>query len=594
MWSDCETKEDCLGFSSYVAVLGDICQERSVAPLTLGIFGSWGSGKSSLMKMLQQQIDSQAAAKQFKTIWFNAWRYEGKEEAQAALIHAILNKLQEGKTLGDDVKDVLKRLKDGASVLKLAKFIGKSAITLTPDLDGFLDCFRDESEKLAETMERFEDDFEDFLKKVDVQGVVVFIDDLDRCQSSKVIEIFETIKLFLNTPQCTFVIGADKDKIEQAIGQTYRIGDQDRDEFTKDYLEKIVQLPFSIPEQQLADITCYVGMLVLRRFVTPDGWTQLLQNRDTFIQEPSKIGDCFNDWVISNPLVVANKQIEHPLKQLQRTLPYVHILARGLRGNPRQIKRFLNILGMRQRLAEHNKLPVDQDILIKLAVLEYAWPEFFSQVVETFDPTNGSSTLLHEVLSFQEDDSKQPDSPWVKVALETIGLAKFLGDEPSLEKTDLGPYLFLAQTALGSKKSGVITSLDESAKQFASRIASEDRIRADAGAKQASKTEPAVVAAVVRLLIPKLVGDASTKVRTHVLTGLDTICRQHPRHYDEIVAALGQIQLQGKSPVAFVASTFLGNAEKAGVKLPAEMKERFLGAFPTGNLLGKLNSKNRK
>ena len=56
---------------------------------------------------------------------------------------------------------------------------------------------------------------------------------------------------------------------------------------------------------------------------------------------------------------------------LQRTQPYVSILARGLRGNPRQIKRFLNILELRQRLARSNRLDVAEDVLIKTLVIEY-------------------------------------------------------------------------------------------------------------------------------------------------------------------------------------------------------------------------------
>jgi molybdopterin-guanine dinucleotide biosynthesis protein len=574
MWSDRETSDDCLGFSSYVESLADVCLEAEIAPLTVGIFGSWGSGKTSLMQMLRAEIDGRAAAaaeqgeKKIITLWVNAWRYEGKEEIQSALIHAILRELEKDKSLVQDMKDTFERLKKGASVLKLAKTIAKSAITLTPDFSGLLESFTDESEEVADTMERFEGDFEKLLKAGKVERIIVFIDDLDRCSSDKVVEAFETIKLFLNTPETTFVIGADAEKIEEAITSVYRVERDRRQAYSRDYLEKIVQLPFSIPEQRANDVAAYVAMLVLRMYVTGDGWKELLAARREILAASSDTCAAFTDWMGENAAAVRADGAADARAHLARALANVDVLVRGLRGNPRQIKRFLNILELRGRIAKANALDVSPDVLTKLTALEYTWPEFFAQVVETVAP-DGTSELVGEVAKYA-DRSEKPsdDSPILTAALEQPGLAEFIVATPALDgTTDLSPYLYLAQTALDPKRRPTMLPQEELARDLSDRMASDDAIRARAGAKQAARLEPGIVAAVVRIVAGKIAtmdGDKQKRARVHALHGLEEICKTTPEHYRTVVETLRTADVQDMG-FAMSATRVLQAARASGV-----------------------------
>lgn len=572
MWSDRETEHDYLGFTSYVSVLANVCTISDLAPLTLGIFGSWGSGKTSLMRMLKSRIEANGDQDGVKTLWFNAWRYEGREEAQSALVHAILARLAEDKTLWEDTKDVADRLMKGASILKLAKFIGKTAMTMTPNVGEFIDCFKEESQKIAETMEQFDKDFNECLERMKVKHIVVFIDDLDRCSATKVIETFETIKLFLNTPRCTFVIGADAAKIEDAVGEVYHVEELQR---RKDYLEKIVQVPFTIPPQDVKDIACYIGMLVMGRHIETTRMTELTKARDAFYQCPGSVTDVICRWPTDNGILF-NGRAATARDELNEILPYVHVLAHGLQGNPRQIKRFLNIVSLRRRLAEENKLEIQPEMLIKLTVLEYTWSEFFTELINTTDPATGHSALIGDMIAAAETQELATKSKLLNESLGKAGLLEYLLAEPKLSgEFDLNPYLFLAQTSLSRGRAVTLMPVDEKARSLARAIESDDPLRTKTAAKRAAAEEPAVVASIVRILLGDLPQTQEGTIQTHILTGLSTICRSHPDQYPPVTKTLASFDAGRKEPVALAAVTLLSNASKAGVQVPDGVLEKF-------------------
>ncbi|HEY1173176.1 MAG TPA: P-loop NTPase fold protein [Verrucomicrobiae bacterium] len=582
MWSDRETHLDCLGYGTYVSVLSNVCTHKDLAPLTLGIFGPWGSGKTSLMKMLMREIDASKGGKKRNTLWFNAWMYEGREEAQSALIHAILTNLQKDLSLTAEAKQLAAKLKKGASVLKLGKFIMKSAVTMTPDVDGFLDCFENESEKVAQTMESFENDFSELLKLAGIDRIVVFIDDLDRCSSMKVIETFETIKLFLNTPACTFVIGADAEKIQQAVGEVYQVSDLKRQ---KDYLEKIVQIPFSIPAQNLQDIGCYVGMLLIGRHLNDSGWADLAANRPAFYKPSGELVDPFCKWVNDNAPLVGGAQ--KPLTdELTAILPNVDTLARGLRGNPRQIKRFLNILSLRRQLVAANNLSnVTDAMLVKVAVLEYVWSEFFFILAETIDPQTGCSELLAQIELSLDENAASERSSSVNTFLGEPGLVDFILSEPKLDGAiNLKDYLFLAQTSLSRGQVTGIVSVDEKTKQLVRVVSGSDTTLSRSAAKRAAH-EPTVAAAVVRQLATMLPSVKEHLIATNIIMGLGHICGIHKDLYKATIKVVGEVDASNTG-VALAASTFLEGAKKNGIEVPAAITEKFTSASKLVNAFG--------
>ncbi|MCP4111966.1 MAG: AAA family ATPase [Desulfobacteraceae bacterium] len=226
--SDQAYSGDDLGFVKYADVFSDIIQNTNELPFTIGIFGDWGSGKTTLMRMIREQV-----GKTCKTIWFNAWKYDDKQYLTKALLKTIHDEAMKSTDINTEIiKDVLKRAADFTG----QAFTGKKLGTMFFETFNLDPAYRNLVEEATHEIIR---------EYVGKDGrLVIFIDDLDRCLPENTITVLEAIKLYLDNEQCVIVLGVDRDSIEIAIEQRYP-----KMKITgKDYLEKIVQIPFGIPQ----------------------------------------------------------------------------------------------------------------------------------------------------------------------------------------------------------------------------------------------------------------------------------------------------------------------------------------------------------
>lgn len=374
---DFYTTEDGFGYDKYAnTILKMIIEDDFPTPFTFGIFGEWGSGKTSLMRMVEKSVTDNYP-EILVPVWFNPWRYEKEPHLIIPFLRTIQQSLKKhiklNKTLS---KPVSKKLRSWASR------VANASAALASGLEGELDLkllkvkldvskavIREEmlndKERLKKELEELEKyssmyyDVINKLKEISIEEphnlrIVVFIDDLDRCLPEKAIEILEGIKSFLDIPGYLFFIGVDRQVIEKGVKVKYKgyvvedntikekQGSQD-DEIDymgeipitpSDYLEKIIQMPISLPPIEKSRIAGYLKVL---------------------LQE--------------------NKSVE----------PYMDIIQEGLRENPRTYKRFINTLAFHTKLAvEKGCLKTSDDmeieepfmtleLLIKWTILNFAF-----------------------------------------------------------------------------------------------------------------------------------------------------------------------------------------------------------------------------
>ncbi len=336
--SDHAYHDDALHFDKYASVLADIIiTDTTRLPLTIGIFGDWGSGKTTLMRMLQKQVEGEC-----KTIWFNAWKYDNKQYLAKALLKTIFDEAMKSTDINADVmKDILTRAVD---------FVGEAAHgkkwgTLFFETFNLDPAFRNLVEESTHQIIK---------QYVGEKGrLVIFIDDLDRCLPENAITILEALKLYLDNERCVTVLGVDRDVIEMAINQRYP-----KLKITgKDYLEKVVQFPFTIPQ---AD-------------------TSLLQTY--LLQQSLPTGESFKDAKLVADMTLS-----------------------GANRNMRRLKRLVNQLRFILTVSGiESAKEMSTAVLTKLLVLQTRFPDFYN-VVERHP---NAIQLFHQYLAGSDPNKQQ-------------------------------------------------------------------------------------------------------------------------------------------------------------------------------------------
>jgi predicted KAP-like P-loop ATPase len=399
----------------------------------------------------------------------------------------------------------------------------------------------EETSSLRRSVREFRDDFANLLHSSSITTLVVFIDELDRCMPDTVLETLQAIRLFLAVPGTAFVIGADERFVEHAVqvkfplkpeeGRTLNVG--------RHYLEKIVHHPIRIPPLSQAEMTTYMNLLLTSLHVDKDEFTSLC--KELLAEEPIGLDEVRFDLTrASNRFSELDSSVRNELRQDLLLVEQISkVLTTGLDGNPRQTKRFLNMMRLRLRMAEARKVSLEKDVLAKLMLLEYFRLEHFRQLADWQGRQNGQPQELEYLEGFEptkkqvNDGDMEESSQQQEEAQDQHGgatptiesdqfitwandewLRTWLENEPKLSRKDLRPYFFFARERLSSR---AVESdhLSRPAQEVIELLLSPPQANHARGRERARSLSPADAAAVAQSL-------AGVVRRTENLQGNDS------------------------------------------------------------------------
>ncbi|MCC6832866.1 MAG: P-loop ATPase [Thermoleophilia bacterium] len=430
LFDDNPASIDLLGFDAVVAPVVEILQTKGLDPIAIGVHAAWGGGKSTVLELLDDRLNRHD---RYIVVRVNPWEFEDSADVKGALIDAVLASLR--TKLSEDQGAFNEALKGVAGLLRRVSWaragqvLLRSAVTMTPDLGALADALTPTEEQPL-TLAGFRGEFAGFLAQLaGIDRVVVLVDDLDRCLPPAVVQSLEAIKLFLSVEKIAFVIAADQDAVRAAIS-FHLSGGRDLENVARHYLDKIIQIPILLPRIPAHDAEAYVALLIAgHELGEPEMEALRVHCRARRAEGKTPLAGAVD--------------LGLPTEAARLAAQVVHGLGPERAGNPRDIKRFLNLFGVRQSIATARSVGIDALVLVKLLLLEDRHRPAFAHLVSRVPAEQAS--LIEAWEAWGADDADKPP-PHIDLA----GTHDWARRDPSLVGVELASYLTLAASLAGA------------------------------------------------------------------------------------------------------------------------------------------------
>lgn len=477
--SDNETKVDLLNNEAIAKTIVSLVRESKAQPISIGIHGDWGAGKSSILEMVEDEMKKSASdsGEKYSCIRFNGWRHQGFEDSKVALMSSIVSELEKKEKLGSKAGEILKKLWKNINWMSVAKTTGKAAlgiatgtapitllssamdvlkatVTTEEGINGAIDSiggYLKESKITEDTSSNkefaeFEENFAELLEDANIDKLVVLIDDLDRCLPDVAINTLEAVRLFMFTEKTAFVIAADESMIRYAVKKHFPDAISENkinagDTFANRYLEKLIQIPFRIPALGEVEAGIYIMLLMVGSVLSDENtnYQKLREEGLSRIRKPWNV----KSLTVDDVKAILGTDYEKSSDEVLIATQICHLLAQNTDGNPRKIKRFINMLLLRYEIAQNRGFgdELELAILAKMMLAEYYETDFYKSLPDHLD-SEGKWNEIPEILADIETMSEEQEIIEKERWYDINKILKWLCSEPEIVDKDLRPYYY--------------------------------------------------------------------------------------------------------------------------------------------------------
>lgn len=253
--------QEALGLGEYAEVLTEFIRHCDT-PLTIALQGDWGSGKTSLMSLIRNELQDE----RHHTVWFNTWQY-AQFNMSNTLALSMMSKISDALA-PDKGADGFQALKRSLWAASRAVAIGGASVighgdTVKAGIEEYQRGGKDGVEEdPAAALERIKDGLAGIVKDRTAgptEKIVVFVDDLDRLVPERAVELLEAMKVFLDIDRCVYVIACDYGVVSAGLKSKFGVSEGELK--GKSFFDKIIQVPFKMPTRRY-QVNGYIGQLL--------------------------------------------------------------------------------------------------------------------------------------------------------------------------------------------------------------------------------------------------------------------------------------------------------------------------------------------